>query len=135
MEKSIVYISMRDDNNIDCSYSIVQKDELKVIIVLKDLECGIFDYNKLKNEKKFKYLLLKQYYDNKSAYKDFLKLIEKMCKKTKSSKYFSNHRIEDNRMIHDNSKNEHMISLEEKKLYNDRYIIFKKFVIDNIDNF
>lgn len=38
-------------------------------------------------------------------------------------------------MIHDNSKNEHMISLEEKKLYNDRYIIFKKFVIDNIDNF
>ena len=38
MEKSIVYISMRDDNNIDCSYSIVQKDELKVIIVLKDVE-------------------------------------------------------------------------------------------------
>ena len=77
MEKSIVYISMRDDNNIDCSYSIVQKDELKVIIVLKDLECGIFDYNELKNEKKFKYLLLKQYYDNESAYKDFLKLIDR----------------------------------------------------------
>ena len=51
MEKSIVYVSMRDDNNIGCSYSIIQKDELKVIIVLKDLECGIFDYNKLKNEK------------------------------------------------------------------------------------
>ena len=81
MEKSIVYILMRDDNSIDCSYSIVQKDELKVIIVLKDLECGIFDYNNLKNEKKFKYLLLKQYCDNESAYKDFFKLIGKMCKK------------------------------------------------------
>ena len=35
MEKSIVYVSMRDDNNIGCSYSIIQKDELKVIIILK----------------------------------------------------------------------------------------------------
>ena len=58
MEKSIVYVSMRDDNNIGCSYSIIQKDELKVIIILKDLECGIFDYNKLKCNREFKYVLL-----------------------------------------------------------------------------
>ena len=89
----------------------------------------------MKNERTFEYLLLKQYYDNESAYKDFLKLIGKMCKKNKSSKYFLNHRIEDNRMIHNNSENEHMISLEEKSIYNDRYIIFEKFIIDNIDNF
>ena len=134
MEKSIVYVSMRDDN-IGCSYSIIQKDELKVIIILKDLECGIFDYNKLKCNREFKYLLLKQYHDTESAYKDFLKLIGKMCKKAKSSKYFSNHKIEDNRMIYNNSKSEHMISSEEKNIYNDRYIIFEKFVLDNIDNF
>lgn len=135
MEKSIVYVSMRDDNNIGCSYSIIQKDELKVIIILKDLECGIFDYNKLKFNREFKYVLLKQYHDTESAYKDFLKLIGKMCKKAKSSKYFSNHKIEDNRMIYNNSKSEHMISSEEKNIYNDRYIIFEKFVLDNIDNF
>lgn len=89
----------------------------------------------MKNDKIFKYLLLKQYHDNESAYKDFLKLIGKMCKKTKSSKYFLNHKIEDNRMIHNNSKSEHMINLEEKNTYNDRYIVFEKFIIDNIDNF
>lgn len=79
--------------------------------------------------------MLKQYHDTESAYKDFLKLIGKMCKKAKSSKYFSNHKIEDNRMIYNNSKSEHMISSEEKNIYNDRYIIFEKFVLDNIDNF
>ena len=134
MEKSIVYISMRDDNNIDCSYSIVQKDELKVIIVLKDLECAIFDYNNLKNEIKFKYLLLKQYYDNESAYKDFFKLIGKMCKKQNRVNIFQ---IIELKIIE-----WYMIILRmsiwlvlRKKIYNDRYIIFKKFVIDNIDNF
>ena len=134
MEKSIVYISMRDDNNIDCSYSIVQKDELKVIIVLKDLECAIFDYNNLKNEKKFKYLFLKQYYDNESAYKDFFKLIGKMCKKQNRVNIFQ---IIELKIIE-----WYMIILRmsiwlvlRKKIYNDRYIIFKKFVIDNIDNF
>ena len=72
--------------------------KLEIIIILKDLECAIFDYNQLKQEKKFKYLLLKHYEDSESAYKDFLKLIGKMCKKSKSSKYFSNHKTEDNRM-------------------------------------
>ena len=135
MEKSVVYVSTRDDNNINCTYSIVQKDELEIIIILKDLECAIFDYNQLKQEKKFKYLLLKHYEDSESAYKDFLKLIGKMCKKSKSSKYFSNHRIEDNRMIHNNFKSEYMIRPEERNEYNDRYIIFEKFIIENIEKF
>lgn len=51
VEKSVVYVSTRDDNNINCTYSIVQKDELEIIIILKDLECAIFDYNQLKQEK------------------------------------------------------------------------------------
>ena len=50
VEKSVVYVSTRDDNNINCTYSIVQKDELEIIIILKDLECAIFDYNQLKQE-------------------------------------------------------------------------------------
>ena len=50
MEKSVVYVSTRDDNNINCTYSIVQKDKLEIIIILKDLECAIFDYNQLKLE-------------------------------------------------------------------------------------
>ena len=117
MEKSVVYVSTRDDNNINCTYSIVQKDELEIII------------------KKFKYLLLKHYEDSESAYKDFLKLIGKMCKKSKSSKYFSNHKTEDNRMIHNNFKSEYMIRPEERNEYNDRYIIFEKFIIENIEKF
>ncbi len=93
MEKSIVYISMRDDNNLDCSYSIIQKEELKIIIILKDSECGIFDYHELKDKKLYHYLLLKHYQDDESAYKDFLKLVGKMCKKSRDSKYFLNHKI------------------------------------------
>ena len=135
VEKSVVYVSTRDDNNINCTYSIVQKDELEIIIILKDLECAIFDYNQLKQEKKFKYLLLKHYEDSESAYKDFLKLIGKMCKKSKSSKYFSNHKTEDNRMIHNNFKSEYMIRPEERNEYNERYITFEKFIIENIEKF
>ena len=135
MEKSIVYVSMRDENNLDCSYSIVQKDDLKIIIVLRDLECGIFDYNELKKNKTFKYLLLKQYQDAESAYKDFLKLIGKMCKKSKESKYFLNHKNEDNRMIYNNLKSEHMIDGDEKNNYNERYNEFEKFIIEHVDLF
>lgn len=135
MEKSIVYVSMRDENNLDCSYSIIQKEELKIIIVLRNSECGIFDYNELKDKKIFKYLLLKQYQDDESAYKDFMKLIGKMCKKSKASKYFLNHKNEDNRMIYNNLKSEHMINDNERKIYQDRYVEFEKFIKENVDKF
>ena len=128
MEKSIVYVSMRDDNNLDCSYSIIQKEELQIIIVLKGIECGIFDYQRLKNEKEFQYLLLKHYPDEDSAYKDFLKLIGKMCKKSKDSKYFYNHIIEDNRIVYIDYKNEHGIRDDEKDIYKKRFLNFKDFI-------
>ena len=135
MEKSIVFVSMRDDNDLDCSYSIVQKDEASVVLVLKDTECAIFDYKELVEEKKFHYLLLKHYPDSTFAYKDFLKLVGKMCKKSKYGKYFLNHIDEDNRMVYLDQKNEHMISDEERDIYNDRFLSFKKFVEERADKF
>ncbi len=128
IEKSIVYISMRDDNNLDCSYSIIQKEELQIIIILRDLECGIFDYHELKDEKFYHYLLLKHYPDDESAYKDFLKLVGKMCKKSKDSKYFLNHKDEDNRIVYIDYKTEHGINDDEKNNYKERYVTYKNFV-------
>ena len=135
MEKSIVYVSMKDNNDLDCSYSIVQKDEAKVVIILKDSECGIFDYDELVNQNLFHYLLLKHYPDDGSAYKDFLKLTGKMCKKSKFGKYFLNHIEEDNRMVFIDMKNEHMITEEERNLYNDRFEVFQKFVKEKANLF
>ena len=99
MTESVVKVSMIDDNNLECSYSIIRKDNLNIIIIFKDLECAIFDFDTLKEAKEYKYLLLKHYDTRSSAYTDFLKLIGKMCKKDKSSKYFLNHKKEDNRML------------------------------------
>ena len=135
MEKSIVSVSMRDENNLNCSYSIIQKEEVRIIIILRNLECAIFNYDELKNKNKFHYLLLKHYKNDELAYKDFLKLIGKMCKKTLESKYFLNYKDEDNRMLCVEIGNEHMIS-ENEKLDNDkRYKEFKNFVIENIEKF
>ena len=128
MEKSIVTISTRDDNFLDCSFAIVEKENLKIIIILRNSECGIFDYHELKDEKNYHYLLLKHYQDDESAYKDFLKLIGKMCKKTIDSKYFLNHKEEDNRIVYIDYKNEHMIEDDEKNDYDERYRVFKCFV-------
>ena len=83
MEKSVVYVSMRDDNNYDCSYAIVTKAKNKiqksVIIILKDLECGVFDYEKFKLTEDLRFLLLKQYDNSDYALKDFYKIVGKMC--------------------------------------------------------
>jgi hypothetical protein len=132
MEKSIVSVSMRDENDLDCSYAIVQKDELKIIIVLRNSECGIFDLNNLKS---FNYLLLKHYPDDESAYRDFLKLMGKMCKKSKDSKYFLNHIDEDNRIVYIDSQNEHMINDVEKDEYKERLTAFEDFINENIKKF
>ena len=45
MEKSTVYVSMQDKNDIGCSYAVVEKEEKNVIIIFKDLECVIYDYD------------------------------------------------------------------------------------------
>ena len=133
MEKSTVYVSMRDDNNLDLSYAIIQKDELKIIIILRNSECAIFDYDELKNKHAFNYLLLKHYPNDELAYKDFLKLIGKMCKKSKESKYFLNHKDEDNRIIYIDNLNEHMINDDENDIYKERFIDFETFIKGIID--
>lgn len=134
MTESVVKVSMIEDNSLECSYSIISKDSMNIIIVFKDLECGILDFDDLKGSKVFKYLLLKHYVSSSAAYTDFLKLIGKMCKKDKSSKYFSNHKKEDNRMVVSES-GEEMISQEDKVLLQGRYEAFKELVLRNVDLF
>ena len=57
MEKSIVYVSMEENNDKECSYAIVDKGEKSVIIIFKDLECAVYDYEFFKtNEFDYKYL-------------------------------------------------------------------------------
>jgi len=131
MTESVVKVSMIEDNSLDCSYSIISKDNMNIIIVFKDLECGILDFDDLKESKVFKYLLLKHYTSSSTAYTDFLKLIGKMCKKEKSSKYFINHKDEDNRMVVYES-GEEMISQEDKVILQERYESFKEHVLKNI---
>lgn len=117
MTESLVQISMKDENNLNCSYAIVTKDTISVILIWKDLECGIFDYDALKKSSCASYLLLKHYYKSSYAKKDFYKLIGKMCKKHKDSKYFANRIIEDNRIVLDEFNHEHERNEEEKIIF------------------
>lgn len=48
MVESLVRISMEDDNDLNCSYVVVCKGQVRVIIILKDSECAIFDYSSLR---------------------------------------------------------------------------------------
>ena len=136
MEKSVVYVSMKEDNNINCSYAIVDKGEKSVIIIFKDLECVIYDYELFsKDDFDYKYLLLKHYEDETSAYKDFMKIIGKMCKKSIDSKYFKNHIVEDNIIAFRDDKNEHTIVGERKQVYIERYTNLSSFIKLNKSNF
>lgn len=132
MEKSTVYVSMKDDNNLDCSFAIIEKNKKSVIIIFKDLECAIYDYEHFQKEDfNYKYLLLKHYKDETSAYKDFMKLIGKMCKKSVDSKYFNNHIIEDNRIVFFNDTNEKMISETKEEKYLERSSKLNNFIKEN----
>ena len=136
MEKSTVYVSMNDKNTIGCSYAISEKDGKNAIIVFKDLEVGIFDYDALLKENfDSRYLLLKHYENTSTAYKDFMKLIGKMCKKSVNCKYFKNPIKEDNWMIFNDDTNEHMIIEEEVSNYLIRKNDFINFIKNNRDKF
>ena len=134
MEKSIVYTSMRDENNLSCSYAIIKKEDKAVIIILKEVECIVYDYiDFCKENFNFHYLLLKHYDDENLAYKDFLKLIGKMCKKTIDSKYFSKHIDEDNNILFIDDKNESMLLTDNK--YKIRTIELENFIKENKKDF
>ena len=136
MEKSTVYVSMNDKNLIGCSYAIIEKEEKNAIIIFKDLEVGIFDYDALLKENfDYKYLLLKHYENTSKAYKDFMKLIGKMCKKSVNCKYFKNPIKEDNWMVFNDDENEHMIVKEEASNYLIRKNNYIDFIKNNRDKF
>lgn len=106
---SYVYTSLPDENYIDCSYAVVSKkgnnspQNYAVLIILKNLDIAILDYNEyIQNSiADPHYLLIKQHFNGKEAYNDFLSLIGKMCKKDIESKYFRHHIPENNRMLPD----------------------------------
>ena len=132
MEKSKVYVSMDDDNNLGCSYAIIEKSKKSVIIIFKDLECAIYDYDDfIKDNFDYKYLLFKHYDDTSKIYKDFMKLIGKMCKKSEESKYFMNHKNEDNWMIYTDNSSHHMVLETEKDEFTPRKENFTNFIKDN----
>ena len=136
MEKSLVQTSMRDENGLGCSYAIISKEDVSVIVILRDRECGIFDYGQLLAEDaSLSYLLLKHYDSDSNAYRDFLKLIGKMCKKSADSKYFRNHLREDNRMVSPDGCPGHMLRPEENAEFQDRLSAFLSFVLLNRKQF
>lgn len=130
MNISTVKISLRDENSFDFSYSIITKGEKSIVIILKDADCGIFDYEAMKNDDfVYSYLLLKHYTTTSVAYKDFLKLNGKMCAKKENSKYFGSHKDEDNRMICDIGGSR-MICNDEISAYRERYENFKNSILE-----
>lgn len=46
-----VRISMAGDNDLNCSYAVVCKDLVHIIIILKDQGCAIFGHGSLREEK------------------------------------------------------------------------------------
>ncbi|MBQ8556576.1 MAG: hypothetical protein IJ438_11995 [Clostridia bacterium] len=131
MSHSTVFVSLRDENGLDCSYARVHKGDSSVLIVLRGTECGVFD-NSLAH---WHYLLLKHYPCDAHALRDFYKLIGKMCAKSPQSKYFGPHKDEDNRMVVTTGGSEHMLQPEERSTYEARYQAFKVFVTAQRERF
>jgi hypothetical protein len=134
MEKSEVYISMKNENNKECNWAIIKKQSnlktVSILLVLIDKETAIFDYNNMVASDELEYLLLKQYPDSNTAYLDFMKLIGKMCKKSIESKYFLNHISEDNRMIVESFENEIIIASYDG--YKDNFDNRKKIFLNTV---
>lgn len=128
MNHSSVFVSLRDDNSLGCSFAIVLKQEYRVLIVVRERECAIFDADALHADCTTRYLLLKHYPSDALAYRDFMKLIGKMCTKKSNSKYFGAHIREDNRMIVTDAESEHMITVDEQPVYSDRLGEFKAYI-------
>lgn len=99
-----------------------------VIVILKDLECGVFDYTEFKNTKDLRFLLLKQYDNSDYALKDFYKIVGKMCHKNIESKYFLNHKEEYNRIKFIDFQNETMDFDYNDAILFSRYNSFLEFI-------
>ena len=119
MENSDVSVSQRGENHLDCRYAIVRKAAAAVLVVVRNADCSIFDTTDLQHSN-VRYLLLKHYPSADMAYRDFLKLIGKMCTKRADSKYFGKHLPEDNWMLVDKSGRDRMICPDERAMFDDR---------------
>lgn len=127
MMNSNVQVSMRDDNGLNCSYAVIRKEGSAVLLLLKDAECAVFDLHTW--QKEWHYLLFKHYDSGRAACRDFYKLIGKMCAKSPDSKYFGQHRDEDNRMAAFQDGQEHMLTSDELPAYAERYAAFREFAM------
>lgn len=123
MVRSVV--RMEENEALGATYAVVEKGGTGVLLLLKDRECGIFDYS-AEGLGEFRYLLLKHYDTASRAYEDFLKLVGKMCKKGEDSKYFGRRIAEDNRMVR-TAGGEHGITREERAAYEGRLAAFREF--------
>ena len=123
----MVRSTVRKEENraLGATYAVVEKGGIGVLLLLRDRECGIFDYS-TEGLGEFRYLLLKHYDTPSRAYEDFLKLVGKMCKKNGDSKYFQNRLSEDNRMVR-TAEGEHGITREERAIYEERFTAFREF--------
>ena len=135
LRETTVYISLRDENELNCSYAIVRKGEKRVILILQGMECAIYDAFDLQHRADSHYLLLKHYATEAQAYRDFLKLIGKMCAKKKESKYFGIHLDEDNRMVVPELGEERMYSAVHDASLLKRYYDFCRFITLNHTTF
>ena len=124
-------LSMVEENDLGCSYAVVTKalSHSSVLVIFRGKDGAIIDYDGLK-EGTYRCLLMKHYCDEHVAYRDFLKLVGKMCKKHDDSKYFLNHRNEDNWMVC-LEETEHMILNDEKKVFEERRKAFEQFISTN----
>lgn len=119
-------VRMEENRALGATYAAVEKGGIGVLLLLRDRECGIFDYS-AGGLGEFRYLLLKHYDTPSRAYEDFLKLVGKMCKKSGDSKYFQNRLSEGNRMVR-TAEGEHGITREERAIYEERFTAFREFV-------
>ncbi len=139
MEESLVKVSMRSQNDYDCSFAIVTKRQgdlqKSVIVILHDLECGVFDFENLQKTDDFRFLLLKQYDDADFALKDYYKIIGKMCHKNIANKYFLNHKDEYNRIKFIDFQTETMDFDYEDEQLCARFNVFRDFIKNFRENF
>ena len=118
-----VQLSMCSGNAAGCSHAIVEKGGCAALILLRDAECAVFPLRRPED----RYLLLKHYPSDRSALRDFYKLIGKMCAKPESCKYFGTRKDEDNRMVVHSDGSEHMLQAEEAGTYAQRLHAYLAF--------
>lgn len=82
----------------ECTCALIRKGSHAALLVHRERECAVLDPAALAAGQTG-YLLLKHYHSQEAAWRDFLRLMGKLCTKRPDSKYFGTRIPEDNRMI------------------------------------